>query len=71
MDTVICPVCGGQTGVQTAPVHNWIMAHGAPSALSQPGGQADAAAGLHPDDASGVARILAEGGDRLRLAAHP
>lgn len=70
--TVECPVCGTAAGFRWLPdfpEKSWIMSHLDPAETSV--AVACAGSGLNPDEAAGVAQIIAEGGERLRLAAHP
>lgn len=70
--TITCPLCGVPAGVREFPGRpemNWIMSHldWAEASVAV----ACVGSGLNPDEAAGVARIIEEGGERLRLAAHP
>lgn len=70
--TIVCPLCGAPVGLRLVPdfpERNWVMPH--LDAARFPVAVACAASGLNPDEAAGVAQIIAEGGERLRLAAHP
>jgi hypothetical protein len=68
MDDVIeCPLCGGlvDMSLMDEPFKGYIPAHG-------PGGlRLCEATDLTVDEALAIAILRAEGGERLRLAAHP
>lgn len=69
---MICPVCGLRTLI-TYGTDLWggygpaVLAHTVPGEQHRP----CVASRMHPEDAAAVGKILAEGGERFRLAAHP
>lgn len=72
VERIICPVCGYRTltGYGTdlwGVVGDVVIAHTVPGSHLVP----CVASRLHPEDAAAVGAILAEGGERFRMAAHP
>lgn len=72
MERVNCPVCGRSTLAaygtdvwgEYGPV---VLSHTVPGAWRT----SCVASRIHPEEAVSIGRILAEGGERFRLAAHP
>lgn len=74
MERIVCPVCGHRSLIawgtaaeiqETAPTAKVVGIH------VNEAGRCCWAVGLSVDYAAAVGRILAEGGERFRLAAHP
>lgn len=72
MTSITCPVCGTRSLIAYG-TDLWgdygpaVLAHTVPGAPMR----SCVTSRMNPEDAEAVGRILAEGGERFRLAAHP